>query len=249
MNFHECISRLNSISDQYEVALFAFGLYQKDKEAEISHSLKKEEIRLSKFLETVKKKKAEKNETFNETEYRDAYKNLFCMHESWLSHPGQQAEQLKNSIRQNSLILTLSTFEIFLNDLLRHILTNKPDLLSPNRKIEIGKLIKLGTDTIILEEIERQIYSIDRKSIEERAKYFKTHLKIPWDKNFEHIKVIVEINNLRNNIVHQDTNLQISEEEFKKAADTCKKVVVKLMIKSSQQYRDIIAPLISQKKT
>lgn len=248
MNFYECISRLNSIDDQYEIALFAFDLYQKEKEVELSDMMEKRKAEFLKYLEVIKKQKAEKNEKFDESAFKRNYGVPFGIHEGMLSYPGKQADQLKNSIRQNSLIITLSTFEIFLNDLLTHILANRPNLLSPNRKIEIGRLINVGADKVISEEVERQVYAIDRKSIFDRADYFKTHLKLCWGKDSNHIKTINRINDLRNNIVHKDTELQVSEEDLKEALRVCKAIVFQLMMDSMKHYKDIIAPLILQKK-
>jgi len=249
MNFYECISRLNSIDDQYEIALFAFDLYQKEKEAELSNMIEKRKVEFLKNLEEITKQKIENNEKFDESTFKQNYGELFGIYEGMLSYPSKQADQLKNSIRQNSLIITLSTFEIFLNDLLRHILTNRPSLLSPNRKIEIGRLIAVGTDKVILEEVERQVYTIDRKSIFDRADYFETHLKLCWSKDSHHIETINRINDLRNNIVHKDTELQVSEEDLKEAIQACKAIVLQLTFDSMKQYKDIIAPLILQKKT
>lgn len=249
MNFYECISRLNSIEEQYEIALFAFDLYQKEKEAELSDLMEKRKAEFFKYIELIKKEKAEKNEKFDESKFKKYYGPLFGIYEEMLLYPGKQADQLKNSIRQNSLILTLSTFEIFLNDLLRHILLNRPNLLSPNRKIEIGRLITDGVDKVISEEVERQVYTIDRKSIFDRADYFKTHLKLYWGKDSNHIEIFNKINNLRNNIVHRDTDLMVSEEDLKEALRVCKAIVIQLMIDSMKHYKDIIAPLIMQKQT
>jgi len=248
MNFLECISRLNSIDDQYDIALFAFDLYRKEKESELSEMMEKRKAELSKSLEVMKKEKADKNENIDESSFKQIYGKLFGIYEGMLSYPSEQADQLKNSIRQNSLILALSTFEIFLNDFIRHILKNRPSLLSPNRKIEIGRLLTVGADKVISEEVERQVYTIGRKSVFDRANYFETHLKLCWSKDSSLIETINRINDLRNDIVHKDTELQIKEEDLKEAIRACKAIVFQLTLECMKQYKDIIASLILQKK-
>lgn len=249
MNFYECISRLNSIYDQYKIALFAFDLYQKKEEAKLNSILEKRKAEFLTYIETVKKEKLKNKERFDESAFKNNYGGQFFMHEGLLSYPEQQADQLKNSIRQNSLITMFSTFEIFLTDLLRHILANRPRLLNLNRKVEIGRLITVGTEKLILEEVERQIYSIDRKSIFDKANYFKTHLKICWDKDSNNTKVINRINDLRNDIVHKDTALTVNEEDLKETLKTCKEIVYQLMKDSMKHYNDIIFSLIRKKET
>ena len=133
MNFYECISRINSINSQYQIAFSAFDLYQKEEETSLSDMMKKNNAIFSEYLEKLKKEKAEKNEMFDEDAVKNEYNAFNGFHKGILSYPKQQAEQLKNSMRQNSLIFTLSTFEIFLNDLVRHILTHLPILLKSDR--------------------------------------------------------------------------------------------------------------------
>ncbi len=248
MNFYECISRINSIDSQHKIALSAFDLYQKEEEANISDMMEKRNAIFSEYLEKTKKEKADKNEKFDEAAFKNEYGIIFGLHKGFLSYPKQQAEQLKNSIRQNSLIVTLSTFEIFLNDLVKHILSNRPILLKSDRKIEIGRLVTLGTDTVIIEEVERQVYALDRKSIFDRAKYFQSHLKLSWGKDSSCINIISRIKDIRNDIVHKDTDLVVSEAALIEAMKICKSVVLNLMISFLKQYKDISAPLISQKK-
>jgi hypothetical protein len=248
MNFYECISRLNSVESQYEIALSAFDLYQKEKETSIYEMIEKRNVIFSEHLEKIKNEKAENNEKFDEIEFKKECYAIFGLHKGLLSYPKEQAEQLKNSIRQNSLIVSLSTFEIFLNDLVRHILSNIPTLLSSNRKIEIGRLVSLGSDKVIMQEVERQVYALDRKSIFDRADYFQSHLKLSWGKDSDCINIISRINEIRNDIVHKDTDLKVNEADFKEAVKICKSVVLNLMINFVKHYKDISAPLISQKK-
>ena len=248
MNFYECISRINSINSQYQIALSAFDLYQKEEESSLSDMMKKRNAIFSEYIKKIKKEKSEKNEMFDEDAYKNEYSAIFGLHKGILSYPKQQAEQLKNSICQNSLIFTLSTFEIFINDLVRHILINLPILLESNRKIEMGRLITFGVDTLIKEEVERQVYSLDRKSILDRSIYFQGHLKLPWGKDSSGTDIIIKTNDIRNDIVHKNTDLIVSEADLLDALNICKSVVLYLMIGFIRQYKDIAAPLISQKK-
>ena len=248
MNFYECISRINSIDSQYQIALSAFDLYQEKEETSLTNMFEKRKATFSDYLEKLKKEKAEKKETFDEEALKRQYYEFSGFHRHFLSYPKRQAEQLKNSMRQNSLIFILSTFEIFLNDLIRHILTQRPTLLNSDRKIEIGRLISSGFETLIKEEVERQVYLLDRKSIKDRSFYFHEHLKLPWGKDSSSVDIIIKTNDIRNDIVHKDPDLIVKESDLSSALNTCKSVVLYLMVGFIKNYKDISAPLIKQRQ-
>jgi len=248
MNFYECISRINSIDSQYQIALSAFDLYQKKEETSLTNMLEKRKAVFLDYLEKLKKKKAEKNETFDEEAFKKQNYEFSGFHKHFLSYPKRQAEQLKNSMRQNSLIFILSTFEIFLNDLVRHILIHQPILIKSDRKIEIGRLVSLGTDALIKEEVERQVYALDRKSIKDRSIYFQDHLKLPWGRDLSCTETIIKINDIRNDIIHKNTDLNVSEADLSEALNTCKSIILFLMIGFIKHYSVIAKPLIKQKK-
>jgi hypothetical protein len=74
--------------------------------------------------------------------------------------------------------------------------------------VPIGRVIGTGWENVLLEEIEREVQSLDRKSVEDRAKYFRKTLNIDW---FGGTivpllrKVILE----RNTVLHDDPDRQV----------------------------------------
>ena len=113
---------------------------------------------------------------------------------------------------QNFILMSLAIFESFLKDVHREILFKKPKLLKTDRKIELGRLVDSGYEKIIEEEIERRVQSLDRKSIQDRAKYFAENLKISWSDNPEPIKQVSDLNDLRNRILHENSDEEVSSE-------------------------------------
>jgi hypothetical protein len=133
--------------------------------------------------------------------------------QSYIQTLPQTFEEIENRLNQNELIMKVTLFEIFLKDVHREILKQKPNLLSPNKTIPLGKLIAQGYQKVIEEEIDRAIDSLDRKNIRERAEYFKNNLSVDW--TFEgHILPIVEhVFDLRNKILHEEPDRKVGEED------------------------------------
>ena len=75
----------------------AFDLYQKEEESSLSDMMKKRNAIFSEYIKKIKKEKSEKNEMFDEDEFKKRYNAFIGLHKGMLSYPKRQAEQLKNS--------------------------------------------------------------------------------------------------------------------------------------------------------
>jgi hypothetical protein len=104
---------------------------------------------------------------------------------------------------QNYLILTVALFETLMKDIHRAILRQTPTLLRGDRLIHLGAIVAKGTEAIIEEEIEREVLAIDRKSVQERVRYFDERLRVSWGPS-EVVDHLVRIVGLRNRILHEE---------------------------------------------
>lgn len=138
--------------------------------------------------------------------------------------------------KQNFIIISFATFESFLKDIHREILFKEPKLLNPDKKIELGRLAAAGYDKIIEEEIENKVQSLDRKSIQDRAKYFKEHLGIPWSEDPDLINQVSDLNDLRNRILHENPDEEVSEETIESSLFLLIVIPSTLYICSRQKY-------------
>lgn len=127
---------------------------------------------------------------------------------------------LENRINQNELIMYLTLFEIFMKDFHREVLRQKPELLRADRQIPLGKLTALGEQQVIEEEIEREIQSLDRKSVEDRARYFRERLGIGWQDGTI-LPLLKGVLDLRNKILHQDPDARVEEDDIALARLVC----------------------------
>ena len=128
---------------------------------------------------------------------------------------------IENRINQNHLILCVTLFETFMKEIHREILHQNPQLLNPDRKIPLGRVISAGLDRVIEEEIEREVHNLDRKSIEERCEYFKDRLSIDWSFDGTVIPLIKSIIDQRNAILHIDPDINIEEFDLHIALSIC----------------------------
>lgn len=85
-----------------------------------------------------------------------------------------------NRIAQYELILRGAFFEEEMKEIHRHVLVAEPTLLKPDRKIELGRIVSTDYNQLIEKEIEFEVHSLDRQSVEKRAEYFQDRLKLRW---------------------------------------------------------------------
>ena len=134
--------------------------------------------------------------------------------EYWANKLSNDISKAYTANNQNFIIMGLAIFESFLKDVHRAILFKEPKLLGADRKIDLGRLVDSGYIKIIEEEIERKVVSLDRKSIQDRAKYFAEDLKIPWSDGDELIEQVSDLNDLRNRILHENPDEEVSSDKI-----------------------------------
>lgn len=131
-----------------------------------------------------------------------------------------QLETVLNRIRQNHLILLVTCLEAALKDIHRAVLKKDPRLLKADRQIPLGKLTSQPLSEIVDEEIEREVQSLDRKSVRDRAEYFDKRLNVSWFDGTI-VPLAEPIFELRNTILHEDPNATVSESDVRLAQVVC----------------------------
>ncbi|MCI0331086.1 MAG: hypothetical protein L0196_09125 [candidate division Zixibacteria bacterium] len=197
----------NQYIDRFAITCFQFGLAEKvfddfqSKEKNL-HRMGQQELK--RFTDIVSKfAKESELETFkNWALSKEAKETFKSVYEEVFSH------DLKNRLYQNRLILQVALIESALKDIHREVLRQKPTLLREDRQIPLGKLVALGPDRIIEDEIEREVQSLDRKTVKEKYIYFDEKLNLDW---FEGsiVSLFETIVDTRNKILHEDPDLKV----------------------------------------
>jgi hypothetical protein len=113
---------------------------------------------------------------------------------------------------QSTYVMQVALFEGFMKDVLRAVLTAEPALLQPDRKIDLGKLVATGFDETLKAEVERQVATIDRQSVETRERYFRDHLGLDWFGG-KITPLLSSVTALRNEILHVDADRMVTQGE------------------------------------
>ena len=225
------LNRIGQLSLQYELASYALTHFAKSTEAANHYA--------SAQLENLQNviKKAEKFVDFDvkshwafsadsQNEYVKATKSSLPT----------RIEAMANRLLQNQLILLVAVFESFMKDIHREILLQNPGHLRGDRKIPLGKLVKFSREEIIEEEIQREVQSLDRKNVRERAEYFAKLLDMhwlsewanPWERALD----------LRNKVLHEDPDAQVTDADLHSAYLFCTNLPLACVLKGSVLYPD-----------
>jgi hypothetical protein len=129
-------------------------------------------------------------------------------------------EQVVNRLRQNKLVLRVTHLESALKDVHREVLRSNPQLLRSDRQIPLGKLVSQPIQDILDEEIEREVQSMDRKTLEQRAEYFDTRLNITWFDGTI-VPLMKPLFDLRNKVIHGDSVTCVSKGDLLLADTVC----------------------------
>ncbi len=195
--------RIVSISSQFDVARKSINAFKETPEA------------VAKFIEnSVKDLKDAIGDALKKRE--DTKDSPWVMSEEGMNNfvleqqqlVGSRLDEVDNRLRQNELILLVSVLESFMKDIHREILRQNPKYLRHDRKIDLGKIVSVGAEDIIREEIEREVHALDRKNLEERVVYFKDVLNIKLHPSG--VKFAKKAFELRNRMLHEDPDCTVS---------------------------------------
>jgi hypothetical protein len=197
--------RVVSVREQYRFALRALQSFQNTKET-VEQFAKEELDSLHGLLRTALQRAGggvEEHWAFTKEgidKYLDGVRNDLP----------RRVRETENRLRQNELILLMAIAEEQLKEIHREILRQNPSLLDPQRQIPLGALITEGQNEIMQIEIERAVQTLDRKSIEQRAKHFQDHLGIDWFGGTI-VPIWKAAAERRNAVLHEDVNAIVTE--------------------------------------
>ncbi len=137
-------------------------------------------------------------------------------------------EFAENKINQMEMVLRCAYFEAEMKNIHRHCLYAKPTLLKSDKKIDLGRVVAKGGDTVVEEEIEHEVKKLDAESTRTRASYFKDTLNLDWGNpvmpepklRISHeacVDAIDEVTKLRHKVVHEESDYVVSLDALQKA--------------------------------
>lgn len=127
-----------------------------------------------------------------------------------------QLVDVENRLNQNEVILLAALFENQMKQIHREVLRQDPSALKSDRTVPLGKLIAEGRDVIVEDEIEREVQALDRKSVADRAKYFRERLKIDWFGDTA-VPLVERVLTLRNDLLHENPDMLVSTNDVEYA--------------------------------
>lgn len=147
----------------------------------------------------------------------------------------EKHKDIENRLAQNEVILLVAVFEDLLKSIHREVLKQNPKLLDGTRQIPLGKITSVNMQELLAEEINREVSSMDRKNVSERAKYFDERLKLPWPSK-KTVDAIDTILKLRNLILHEDMDRVITGADLMQTRFFTAMVPIHLIRLGAQKY-------------
>ena len=147
----------------------------------------------------------------------------------------EKHKELENLLAQNEVILLVAVFEDFIKSVLREVLKQNPKLLNGERQIPLGRITAGDVQDLIEEEIDREVFSMDRKSVSDRAKYFEERLRLPWPSK-QTVDAVERISKMRNSILHDDMNRAVTGADLLQTRFFTAIVPIHLIRLAAQKY-------------
>ena len=147
---------------------------------------------------------------------------------------------LEDGINASELLIRVAHFEAFMKNIHTEVLRSAPYLLgstNPGRQIKFEKLFIPGRtfNDFLLEEINREVRSIDRESLMFRANYFANHLKLPWC-NKDDLEFLDQVSDTRNKLSHEQPSLPVSPSFLEKASKLMRAIPVCCFDAAKKRY-------------
>lgn len=131
-----------------------------------------------------------------------------------------QLDGVIENIHAAYLINFAAILEDHIKQCARVLLLDNPLLLDAQRQVPLGKLISIGSNKIITQEVERVVQSLDRKSVSERVEFFNKSFGIDFFGQPGN-KLLVLLVERRNQLLHEEPGSGVSKSEAEFAYFTC----------------------------
>ena len=221
------VVRWNSVHRQHQFGLWA-----------ISHFGKNESV-VHEYIKADVARLRVAGDTLNPNQRPDFERGIEA-HASVLTENIPKAlKDTRNSVNQNALLLYLAAFESALKDIHKAILQNHPDLIKQDRQVHLGRLAAKGYPAVLAEEIEREICSLDRLSLERRAEHFDKRLGISSTSEEGYLQNVMGVIATRNVILHEDPSLEVSDSTADQAGINCLCLGILMLSNAEQKYPEL----------
>lgn len=151
----------------------------------------------------------------------------------------RQIGGVRGRLVQYEYVLVVTFFETFMRDAHREILRANPHLLKADRHVELGRLISQGQEGVIRAEIERAVQTLDRESVKKKANYFQNQLGIDWTWGGHAVSLLEKVVGVRNTILHEDADREISDLDLGVATAVCTSVALAANLGAAVLYPNV----------
>ncbi len=230
ISYRDCIMKFSSVEVQFELARKAIDAFKANPE-NIIDFVKKSLKRLKQLTIDFSGDEELWQETVSLPQMRE-----FIKYELGITLI--EFEGMQNRLNQNELVLYTALFEAYLKNIHRKILKLNPRLCKKEFKIDLGHLISLGQEEIVNREIEREIYSLDRKAFKDKVVYFKEHLLIDWQIHESVMEKINSIIDIRNRVLHSDSEQKVDNSLVSSAQGIFVGILISSINQASKCYPD-----------
>ena len=152
------------------------------------------------------------------------------------------AQDYASIVNRQTLILMHSFFEFHVKDLLGFLFHVKPEVMlakeGSGKTMAYKEIIQQKDFSSLLDKmIENEIRSYDSKNYDDKRKYFEKNLGVSLDLEPEKYNFMIkEINDLRNEILHNASSVKISEKYLYKAHEYLVKLGLELMVRFKKKF-------------
>jgi len=151
----------------------------------------------------------------------------------------RELDSVIRNIHAAYLLNFLAIIEDHIKQCARVLLLDNPRILDSQRQIPLGKLISMGKDEVILQEVERCVQSLDRKSIEERVDFFNKNFGLDFFGE-PGKSLLKNLNDKRNSLLHEDPGTGASKKDVDLSVILCFSIGTWLLMQIAAIAPDLI---------
>jgi len=149
-------------------------------------------------------------------------------------------ETIQDGTNASELLIRVALFEAFMKDIHAEVLRACPALLAkinPEHPVKYKHIFTEAAsfESILNQQIFREIDVVDKMSFLKRADYFEKDLNLPMADD-ETLKFVGEMMKVRNEISHENPFKTVSPADLSKAISTLKQIPAQVCNKAQAEY-------------